>query len=366
MFRLLYLCVHPRNSSPSQRYRFEQFEPYLQEQDVEVEYSPALTTSDLAAFSGTASIQAKTSLALRALGRRVWSVRPRLRHFDLVLVQREAFFLFNAWAEWIAHLQAPLVLDFDDAIWIHAISDANRRFKWLKNVDKIEQSVRLAKTVIAGNDYLAEWALQHNPATTMIPTCVDTDRYRPASRPPCETSGVVTIGWCGSPSTVAHFRLILPALARVRQRFGPRVRFRLMGDPRFRYSELELQGEAWNSEAELSFLRSMDIGIMPLPEDEWSKGKCGLKGLTSMACGAATVLSPVGVNTRIVEHERNGLLARSTEEWFQALCRLIEDEPFRRKLAAAGRETVVSRYSVRRWRDPFYRTLSAASQARGE
>lgn len=360
--RLLFLGVHGRARSPSQRYRFEQFESSLRSAGIEVEYSGVLDHQEAKVFYGLGASTAKAQVALSALGRRVVSVLPRVLRprFDVVFVQREAFFLFNEWSERLAALQAPLVFDFDDAIWIHAVSDANRRFAFLKNVEKIPRVAALAHTVIAGNDYLASWARQHNPNVHVIPTCVDTDVFRPPLTRP--TSGPVTIGWSGSPSTVAHLRLILPALERVKARLGDRVRLRVMGDPSFRHEPLDLTGEAWNPDAEVRFLQEMDIGLMPLPDDEWSKGKCGLKALTSMASGAATVLSPVGVNTTIATDGATGFLPKSDDEWVEVLCRLVDDAALRARIGAAGRDNVVSRYSVQRWKEPLAELLLAAAK----
>ncbi|MEW5739570.1 MAG: glycosyltransferase family 4 protein [Myxococcota bacterium] len=360
--RLLFLGVHGRDRSPSQRYRFEQFEPKLAAAGIEVEYAGALTSEEAEVFYGAHGLATKGRVAARALGRRAWSVFPRLvrQRFDVVFVQREAFFLFDAWAEWLAHLQAPVVFDFDDAIWIHAVSEANQRFAFLKNVAKIPRIARFAHTVIAGNDYLAAWAQQHNSNVHVIPTCVDTDRWVPGPARPADAP--VTIGWSGSASTIAHLRLALPALERVRRRFGERVRFRVMGDAYFRHEPLQLQGEAWGPETEIPFLQQLDIGLMPLPDDEWSKGKCGLKALTSMACGAAIVMSPVGVNPQIAQDGVNGLLPRTEDEWVKAISHLVEDPALRQRLARAGRQRIVEAYSVARWSSTLITLLQAAAQ----
>ncbi|HUU35287.1 MAG TPA: glycosyltransferase family 4 protein, partial [Vicinamibacterales bacterium] len=180
-----------------------------------------------------------------------------------------------------------------------------------------------------------------------VPTCVDTDWFAPAGHRP--TRDVVVIGWSGSPSTVGHLRPLLPVLERLAARVGSRVVFRVMGDPTFRYEPLGLKGEAWTPERELALLREMDIGLMPLPDDPWTRGKCGLKGLVSMAMGAASVMSPVGVNTEIVTPGENGLLPGSDDEWVEVLERLVLDAELRGRLGAAGRRTVVDRYSVQRW-----------------
>ncbi len=352
--RLLFLGVHARDRSPSQRYRFEAFERHLRARGIEVDYAGALTADEARDFYGKVSPLRKGRIALRALARRAASL---VRGADVVFVQREAFFLFNEWSEWLAHLRAHVVFDFDDAIWIHAISEANRRFAFLKNVDKIQRIVGLSHTVIAGNDYLASWARAHSRNVHVIPTCVDTERFSPGTPSP-----IATIGWSGSPSTVAHLRPLLPVLERVKARFGDRVCIRVMGDPSFSHAPLHLRGEAWTPDAELALLQDMNIGVMPLPDDEWTRGKCGLKGLVSMSMGAATVMSPVGVNTEIVTHGENGLLARTDDEWVEQLSRLVQDATLRGRIGAAGRQTVVQRYSVQRWQEPLAQLLLDAAR----
>lgn len=341
--RLLFLGVHGRDRSPSQRYRFEAFEPHFRAAGIDVDYAGALTSTEARDFYGPVSAFTKGRIALTALARRVQSLT---RHADVVFVQREAFFLFNEWSEYVAHLRAPVVFDFDDAIWIHSVSEANRRFAWLKNVDKIPRIVRLAHTVVAGNEYLADWARSYSNNVHVVPTCVDTDHFAPTER---RDGGPVTIGWSGSPSTFAHLKPLMPVLEKLVARFQDGVRIRVMGDASFVHAPLQLRGEAWTADAELQLLREVDIGLMPLPDDAWTRGKCGLKGLVSMSMGAATVMSPVGVNTEIVTHGENGLLARSDDEWLEHLSRLIEDAALRRRLGAAGRQTVIDRYSVQRW-----------------
>lgn len=360
--RVLYLALQEHDRSPSQRYRIEGFEPALHQAGITVDERHVLSAEDLRVFYGAAPAHQKALVALKAVARRVSSVRPRLRSRpDVIFVQREAFFLFNHWSEWLASLQAPIVYDFDDAIWIHAVSEANRRFAFLKNVDKLPRIVGLAHTVIAGNDYLASWARQHSDNVHVIPTCVDTDVWTSAPR---STEGPITIGWSGSASTLAHLKPLVPALRRVKARFKDRVRIRVMGAPDFRDDQLAVQGEPWSATTEVPFLQAMHIGLMPLPDDEWTRGKCGLKGLTSMACGAATVMSPVGVNTTIVTHGQNGFLANSEDEWVARLSDLIDDHALRERLGDAGRQTVVERYSVTRWAPTLIELIETAARSR--
>jgi glycosyltransferase involved in cell wall biosynthesis len=357
MTRVAFLALQAPDLSPSQRYRVEAFLPWLERRGIQVRYDWVLDRGDLRIFYGTHGPLIKATIAARAAWRRLRSVL-RARDIDVFLVQREAFFLGDAWSEWLAHVRAPIVYDFDDAIWIRAVSDANRRFAWLKNVEKIPRVVRMAHTVIAGNEYLADWARAHARNVTVVPSCVDTDRFLPGARRP--GGGTVTIAWSGSPSTIEHLRPLLPVLERIQAAYGGRVHIRVMGDPAFTHPPLGIRGEAWSAQAELGLLREMDIGLMPLPDDEWTRGKCGLKGLVSMAMGAATVMSPVGVNTEIVRHGENGFLPATDEDWFAVLSRLVEDDALRRRVGAAGRDTVVERYSVRRWEATLAQTLLQA------
>ena len=356
MIRVSYLALQAPDLSPSQRYRVEAFLPFLERRGIRVRYEWLLDRDDLRVFYATRGMGPKASIALKAGWRRLASVL-HARDVDVFLVQREAFFLGSAWSEGLARRRAPIVYDFDDAIWIKTLSEANRRFSWLKNVDKIPSIVAMAHTVLAGNEYLAAWARTHSRNVHVMPTCVDTDRFRP---PPRRDSGTVTIGWSGSVSTVAHLRPLLPVLERVQRRFGG-VRIRVMGDPSFTHAPLGLRGEMWTPERELALLHQMDIGVMPLPEDEWTRGKCGLKGLLAMAVGAAAVMSPVGVNTTIVRHAHDGLLAHTEDEWFEALCRLIEDGELRRRLGERGRARVVTDYSVQRWEGRLAEVLVEAA-----
>ena len=246
------------------------------------------------------------------------------------------------------------MFDFDDAIWLPDTSPANRRMRWLKRPQKVPRLIGLADQVWAGNDYLAEYARRFNDAVHTVPTTVDTDRHRPC---PAGNGASVCLGWTGSPSTIKHFELAVPVLLRIRERFGDRVALKLIGDPTYRNDALGLIGAPWRKDSEVDDLCDIDVGLMPLPDDEWAKGKCGLKALQFMSLQMPVVTSPVGVNTTIIADGENGYLATSDDEWFERLCALIESPDLRRQIGAAGRQTVVERYSVASQSDTYLRLL---------
>lgn len=349
MRQVLLQALHRPDRSPSQRYRIEQYLPYLQSHGYRFRYSYLLNERDDRAYYKPGQYLRKGWIVGRSTAKRLGEIATATRH-DLLFVQRESFMLGTAFFEQAMARRRPLIFDFDDAIWMQLVSAANRNLAFLKDASKTEKIIRSAALVFAGNAYLADYARQFNREVVVIPTTIDTDSYR---RVEVARDGRICIGWTGSFSTIEHLKTALPALERIRGRFGDRVTFRIIGDPAFRSEALGVQGIPWQSATETRDLSYIDIGIMPLPDNEWTKGKCGAKGLQYMAMGIATLMSPVGVNTEIIQPGVNGFLPRDEEEWVHYLSLLIEDAELRKRLGEAGRRTVEEKYSVRAWRDHY-------------
>jgi glycosyltransferase involved in cell wall biosynthesis len=352
---LLFVVAHRPDRSPGQRFRFEQYLSYLESKGFTYEFSPLLPSpADDRDFYAPGNYPAKARILLHSLLTR-WQNWRNLDRYDAVFMYREALMIGSTFFEKaFARAGARLLVDFDDAIWLPAVPESNPRLAWLKRPDKINEIMRLCDMVLVGNEYLADHARQYNACVKVVPTTVDTDRFSPLPRP---ERPFVEIGWSGSHSTVAHFRTVIPVLERIKQRYGDRVRFKLIGEPNFRHEALQLSGIAWSSATEVAELNTLDIGLMPLPDDLWAQGKCGLKGLTYMALEIATVMSPVGVNRQIIRHGENGLLAANEQAWFEALCSLIENPDQRKQLGQAARRTVVAQYSVVAQRDRYVQFL---------
>jgi glycosyltransferase involved in cell wall biosynthesis len=177
---------------------------------------------------------------------------------------------------------------------------------------------------------------------TVIPTTIDTEKYRVPPR--TEKSGPPVIGWTGSYSTVQHLDTLRGTLKRLAERES--FRLRVIGTPTYDFPSVDVEAMPWRAETELDDLAAIDIGMMPLPEDRWSKGKCGLKALQFMALGIPTVCSPVGVNTDIIQDDQNGFIAGTEDEWVDKLSRLLRSHELRQRLGQAGRFTVEQKYSA--------------------
>jgi glycosyltransferase involved in cell wall biosynthesis len=223
-------------------------------------------------------------------------------------------------------------------------SDANKNFEWLKNPQKTACIIAMSDLVIAGNRYLADYACKHNSRVVVIPTTINTREHRKSDI--VKKNNSICIGWSGSITTIKHFGQVVPVLKKIKHKYGDRVRFKVIGDESYVNEELGIKGIAWNLQDEVKELSELDIGLMPLPHDEWAKGKCGLKALLYMAMEIPAVISPVGVNGEIIRDGSNGFLAAKEVEWEQKISRLVESKELRESLGRAGRKTVEEKYSV--------------------
>jgi glycosyltransferase involved in cell wall biosynthesis len=260
-----------------------------------------------------------------------------------VYVFREASLLGPSIFERLVDLwKVPLVFDFDDAVFLPYRSPSNGWLSLLKAPSKTRTICRSASHVMVGNNYLAEYARRFNRKVTVIPTTIDTDTYR--VEPVRDTASPV-IGWTGSYSTVQHLDVLRSTLSELAKR--ERFRVRVIGPSDYKLEGVEVEVVPWRSRTEVQDLAAVDIGIMPLPDNLWSRGKCGCKALQYMGLGIPAVCSPVGVNTDLIRDGENGFLANSAEEWIARLTVLLRSPELRRKLGMAGRKTVEERFSAR-------------------
>lgn len=344
MPKVLVISDHRLMRSPSQRYRYELYISFLEKKGYQFTFSPIITESDDKVFYSKGKVFLKALITLKSFFIRFkdWM---RYNKFDIIFIQREALFVGSTFFERkAAQSKAKVIFDFDDSIWLMDTSPENVKYEFLKNPDKAKTNFKNADLVIAGNNYLAEYAKQYNNNTIIIPTTVDCEIHKPM--PELRGKSPIVIGWSGSISTVKHFEAFVPVLLKLKSKYKDRISFKLLGEPNYYNKDLNLKGDKWTQENEVAELNKMDIGIMPLPDDKWANGKCGLKGLTYMACGIATVMSPVGVNKEIIKNGVNGFLANTEEEWINCLSQLIESNQLRLKLGDAGRQTVIDKYSV--------------------
>lgn len=361
--RVLVLCPAPEGRSPGQRFRIEQWAAGLRGLGAHLEFEPFMSPELNTILYQPGKYRSKAKLTIEALLRRASCMR-HIDEFDLVYVLREIALVGPALFErWLRAKDIPYVFDFDDAVFLRNTSEANSAFAALKCPGKTATACRLATHVMAGNDYLAKYARQFNDGVTVVPTTIDTDKFRPPE-PIWETPKPLLV-WTGSPTTVRYLELLRGALVRLRARHD--FRLRIIGAPRASIPGIDVEMLPWRAETEALHLQGAWAGLMPVPDDAWARGKCGCKALQYMAVGVSAVCSPVGMNAQLIQDGVNGLLASSEVEWVEKLAQLINSSELRQRLGRSGRETVEDWYSaevqVPRVYDIFASALKRSSAA---
>jgi glycosyltransferase involved in cell wall biosynthesis len=341
--KIVFLVPYPEGSAPSQRFRFEQYFGHLKDQGYELEIHPFYdyTSWQTLYLEGKYFLKARTvaSCFLKRVG-----LLFKLRKTDLLFIHREVAHVGPPIFEWIIAklLRRKYIYDFDDAIWLPNYSETNSRFHWVKAYWKVNYCMKWAHSVSAGNEYLASYARKYNSNVRIIPTTIDTDYHHNIAvdhhvLPP-------VIGWTGSHTTMRYLDELIPVVKRLEQRHSFEFVVISNEDPGYELDSLRFV--KWQKETEIEDLSRIQIGVMPLQHDIWSEGKCGFKGLQYMSLGMATVMSPVGVNTSIIEHGKNGYLASTTAEWEEKLELLLTDVKLREELGKQGRQTILEKFSV--------------------
>jgi len=272
--------------------------------------------------------------------------------YDLVLVNREAFPFFTPRFERMLFWGHPrVVFSFDDAIYEGHDDTSELPHPLLhkfKHSPRVSEVVRRSVHVIAGSETLAAYARQYNQSVSILPSVVDVEQF--AYVPPKPRGGEpITIGWWGSRSTSPYLAAVNGALRKLYEAHEGRVRFVFWGDGEYKTDLPNARVIPFSLEAEVEELGKVDIGIMPMPDTPWTRGKCAFKAIQYMARGIPTVVSPVGMSADVVQHGVNGLWARNEEEWVNTLDLLIRDENLRRRFSVAGRQTVEKEYSLQIW-----------------
>ncbi|MBA3748222.1 MAG: glycosyltransferase [Solirubrobacterales bacterium] len=337
MLRVVAESAYPA-LTPGPRVRVAALAPFLREHDVDLCFHPHVSDAEYRILGAAGSRRAKAAVVARCAGR----VARRSRPPDALLMVHRLLSLVP-----VPGHDPPArvdVYDFDDALFEGSISAANRGFGALKRErERCLAHLRRARLVLAGNSYLASHAARHAQRVEIVPSCIDASALTPRTHSDVE---IVTVGWIGSASTTPYLLEILPVLRAINAR-ELRMRLLAVGAARLP-AEPWIEQHAWSLAGEAQMLRRFDVGVMPLPDDRWTRGKCGYKLLQYFATGVPAVASPVGVNALLLE--RGGGRAASTPaQWRDALQELGRDASARRGAARSGRELAESEYSYQRW-----------------
>lgn len=281
------------------------------------------------------------------------------RQADVVLVQRK---LIHGWQlALLRHWSRALIYDFDDALFLRD-SFARKGQSSHTRQGRFRGMVRRADLVLAGNAWLAEAAGQYSSRVVQVPTCVDPRRYPLAEHR--RSGGDARLVWIGQRSTMRYLTLAQPCLAAVAQRV-PGIRLDVISDEFPREIGIAMVPRLWRPESELNDLAAADIGISWLSDDQWTRGKCGLKLLQYMAAGLPVVANPVGTTPEMVIDGYNGFLASTPGEWAECVARLANDPSLRQQMGANARQFVTERYSIEHWAPKFVEAVQSLARPNG-
>ncbi|MCZ6596956.1 MAG: glycosyltransferase family 4 protein, partial [Planctomycetota bacterium] len=339
----------------SSRMRSYQYLPALERAGIDVTVAPLLEDDYLIdRYGGRRGLRA----AARGTVQRLRRLKAR-SGFDLLWVEKEIFPWLPAWGELrLSRGDTPMVVDYDDAVFHRYDASPSRLVRKLL-AGKIDAVMRRARLVLVGSSYLEERARRAGAAwVERMPTVVDLSRYRVRTRSAAD--GPVTVGWIGTPRTAPYLEDVKLALATLVKRGA--VRLRLIGAGPDALKDLPVERRRWNLEREAAEIRELDIGIMPVPDRPFERGKCGYKLIQYMASGLPVVASPVGGNLEVVSHGVDGYLAQSYPEWLHALEILVGDADLRTRMGAAGRRKVEQHYTLEGHADRLAGLLRAAAQ----
>ncbi|WP_439880210.1 glycosyltransferase family 4 protein [Pontibacter sp. MBLB2868] len=353
--KVLFVVPYPLGKAASQRFRVEQFLPLLQKHNVDYDLKPFWCSDAWALLYKEGYALSKLFHVIKGFLKRLLLLL-QLPDYDYVYIHREATPVGPPWFEWIAAnlLGKKLLFDFDDAIWLDNTSSENRlaaKYKWHSKTAEI---CRWSEKVSVGNKYLQEYATRFNKQVVCLPSTLDiVNRYNELK---AQNTARTVIGWIGSHSTLPYLKIIEPVLQQLEEKYA--FDFVVIAD---KVPELKLRSLSfvpWNPETEVRDLLQFNIGVMPLPDTEWAKGKCAFKAIQYMALGIPAVVSAVGANTEAVVNGDTGYTCTTNHEWYESLSRLLQDTALRTDLGLAGRAWVTEKYTMRAHEQTFISLFS--------
>lgn len=347
---VIFLFPYPLKEAPSQRFRFVQYLPHLKEAGINYDCFSYLSENAWRQLYQPGNFLSKFLRIADGYRKRL-ALLTKIKKYDFVFIHREAAPVGPPLLEWIIAkiLKKKIIYDFDDAIWLPNFSHSNRAFSFLKGYGNVKHICRWAWKVSCGNQYLCEFAAQYNKQVVYNPTTIDTENHHNKIK---EHKGErPVVGWTGSHSTLRYLLELIPVLRELDKEID--FEFRVIADINPEFNLKNFSFVQWNKDSEIDDLLGFDVGVMPLVNDKWANGKCGFKALQYMALGIPALVSPVGVNTRIVDHGVNGFICHDEKDWYRYLQQVLSNHSMLVEMGKSTRQKILDHYSVKSNQENF-------------
>jgi glycosyltransferase involved in cell wall biosynthesis len=341
--KVLFFIPAPLNISPGQRFRFEHYLPYLEENGIKYSVQTFWSHDVWKRLFIKGFLRLKVQGVLGGFFRRLFFF-IKLHEYDYVFIYREVAPVGPPFFEWmIAKVwRKKIIYDFDDAIWLSTSSNANPKASFIKCSWKVGLICKYSKIVSVGNNFLAGYVKRFNSSVVVIPTVVNTKNVHVGFQN--QEQNQVTIGWTGTFTNFHHLQLITGVIQKLERKYS--VRFLIIAEKDPELKDVNYSFKKWNFNSEIADLLRINIGVMPLNNSTIELGKCGFKAIQFMSLGIPVVVSPVGANCDVVKNNQTGFWASNEEEWFTSLEKLIVDKELRKRIGWNAQKIIQQNYSV--------------------
>ena len=338
--RILFIVPYSSEGA-SNRYRVEQYLPYLKKEGMDYDIRPFVFKEFYEIIYLKRGFFKKIIYFIKSLFNRIHDILM-LYKYDLVFIHREACPFGPPIFEWLIYKSnKPIIFDFDDAIFLKNFNPINRIYRFLKFPSKTSMIIKMSSAVIVANKFLLEYSAALNTKTNIIATSIDIEKFCVVKK----TNNRIIVGWIGSPTTALYLKIIFNVMQSLSRKYD--FILRIVGAGReISIPGVKIENCDWQLNREIEDFQSLDIGIYPMPDTLWTRGKAGFKAIQYMAVGVPVVASSVGIINEIIQHGVNGFLADNDRQWIESIAHLTEDRFFREKIGLAGRKTVKEGFSV--------------------
>jgi len=341
--KILVICPHPVGVAPGQRLKYEQYFDYFEQNGFDITVSPFMTERFQKVVYKKGHVIEKGFWTIFGYFRRIFDL------FRLPLYDGVYIFLWVApfgppIFEWLyAKFNSNYIYDIDDLVFLKPKSKFNPIISFLKSRNNSIYLMKKAKHVITCTPYLDKFVRNYNTSTTDISSTINTYKYCAKVSYDFKEHKPI-LGWSGSFSTSKYLHLLTDVFRRLREKYDFKIL--VMGDDKFHIDGLDIEAIPWKEEHEVSTIARFDIGLYPLPNEEWVLGKSGLKALQYMSLGIPTVATAIGANHRVIDNGISGFLVNTKEEWLQRLTLLLENQQIREDIGKAAAVRVENKYSI--------------------
>lgn len=341
--RILFIVPYPIASAPSQRFRFEQYFEALKKEGIQYDVQSFIDVATWDILYKKGFVLQKIFGILKGFLRRKL-LFFKLQQYHWVFIHREATPVGPPIFEWLIAkvFRKKIIYDFDDAIWLENVSESNKMISKLKWYSKVSSIIKWSHKISCGNDFLCDYAKKYNSNVVLNPTTIDMFNLHNETKN--QHSDRFVIGWTGTHSTIKYLEPIVPVIEQLEKQFD--FDFLVISNRKPDWNLKSLKYLEWQKETEVADLLKMNIGLMPIPDDDWAKGKCGFKALQYMSLGIPALVSPVAVNKKIVDDGINGYWCNTEEQWKVAISALTQSGTLREKMGKAAKEKIKNYYSV--------------------